>query len=202
MGYQSVRDKFSKNVYLYCTLYNGIQGKTCNHQLFVKSEDATWLFSIQHRILSRVGTCPLCFSTCNNINIFRPLDKTYLNKYSMSMDKSGKKITVVFFKNDRGKEPVRKWLTENITPENRKIIGTDIKTVEMGWPIGMPTCKPLGQGLYEVRSGLTDGTAARVLFTIHGNHMVLLHGFIKKGRKTPTNDLRTAKNRLAKFKRV
>jgi len=118
------------------------------------------------------------------------------------VDKSGKKITVLFFKNDRGKEPVREWLLEDISPENRKIIGTDIKTVEMGWPIGMPTCKPMGQGLYEVRSSLTDGTTARVLFTIHGNHMVLLHGFIKKGRKTPTNDLRTAKSRLAKFKRA
>lgn len=112
-----------------------------------------------------------------------------------------KKITVLFFKNDRGKEPVREWLLEDISPENRKIIGVDIKTVEMGWPIGMPKCKPMGQGLYEVRSSLTDGTAARVLFTIHGNHMVLLHGFIKKDRKTPTNDLRTAKSRLAKLKR-
>ena len=119
-----------------------------------------------------------------------------------SVNQTGKKITVIFFKNDRGREPVREWLLGDISPNARKIIGEDIKTVEMGWPIGMPTCRPMGRGLYEVRSKLAGGNAARVLFTIHGNHMVLLHGFIKKGRKTPTNDLRTAKRRLAKFKRA
>lgn len=96
---------------------------------------------------------------------------------------------------------MREWLLSDISRNERKIIGEDIKTIEIGWPIGMPTCRPMGQGLYEVRSKLIGGNEARVLFTIHGNHMVLLHGFIKKDRKTPTNDLRTARRRLAKFKK-
>ncbi|MEL7143479.1 MAG: type II toxin-antitoxin system RelE/ParE family toxin [Cyanobacteria bacterium J06573_11] len=68
---------------------------------------------------------------------------------------------------------------------DRKTIGTDIKTVEFGWPIGMPTCCPMGKGLYEVRSSLTGSRIARVLFFIYNGQMILLHGFIKKSQQTP-----------------
>lgn len=64
-----------------------------------------------------------------------------------------KKITVKFYKSDAGKEPVKEWLLE-LNKEDKKIVGVDVKTVEFGWPIGMPVCKPLGNGLYEVRSNL------------------------------------------------
>ncbi len=80
--------------------------------------------------------------------------------------------------------------------EDRKRIGTDIATVEFGWPIGMPVCRPLGGGLYEVRTDLEHNRIARVLFYIDaGRRMVLLHGFIKKARKTPDEDLRLARAR-------
>jgi len=109
-----------------------------------------------------------------------------------------KKITVVFYRNDRGKEPVRDWIL-GLTADDKKVIGGDIKTVEFGWPIGMPVSKPLGGGLYEVRSNLSDGTKARIIFTIQQDNMVLLHGFIKKTQKTPKNDIRTARRRAKKF---
>ena len=94
--------------------------------------------------------------------------------------------------------PVRDWLLK-LAPEHRKIIGEDIKTVEYGWPIGMPVSRPLGNGLYEVRSSLTRKTISRVFFTIYKNNMVLLHGFIKKDQKTPRKELDIARNRLKKF---
>jgi len=72
---------------------------------------------------------------------------------------------------------------------DRKTIGADIKTVEFGWPIGMPTCRSMGKGIYEVRSSLSGGKIARVLFCIYNEEMVLLHGFIKKTQKTPKQDL-------------
>ncbi|NEQ88839.1 MAG: type II toxin-antitoxin system RelE/ParE family toxin [Moorea sp. SIO2I5] len=79
--------------------------------------------------------------------------------------------------------------------EERRLIGTDIKTVEYGWPIGMPTCRPMGNGLFEVRTNLPNGRTARVLFCIHNNQMVLLHGFIKKTEKTPKQELALANAR-------
>ncbi len=64
-----------------------------------------------------------------------------------------------------------------------------IQTVEFGWPVGMPVCRPMKDGLYEVRTNLVDGRIARVLFCFHGSKMVLLHGIIKKSQKTPKLDL-------------
>jgi len=116
----------------------------------------------------------------------------------MSVAKVPKKISVVFFKNDKGKMPVREWLL-GFSPEDKKVIGEDIKTIEVGWPIGMPVVRPLGGKLFEVRSILTDRSYARVIFTIFQSNMVLLHGFFKTSSKTPKRELNLAKNRMKKF---
>lgn len=100
-------------------------------------------------------------------------------------------LTVKFFRTDAENEPVRDWLSE-LPRDARRLIGTDIKTVQLGWPIGMPAVRKLDSGLWEVRTMLRDGIA-RVIFTLVGSEMVLLHGFIKKSQKTPAVDMKTAK---------
>jgi len=107
-------------------------------------------------------------------------------------------LAVVFYRADSGSEPVRQWLRE-ITAEDRKAIGTDLKTVQYGWPLGMPLVRKMEPDLWEVRSNIAAGIA-RVLFTTLAGQMVLLHGFIKKSQKTPAIDLKTAKDRLKKLK--
>ena len=93
---------------------------------------------------------------------------------------------------------MREWL-KGLSPEDRKRIGEDIKTVEFGWPVGMPVCKPLGNGIYEVRSSLAQNQIARVLFYIDKKgRMVLLHGFVKKTQKTPQEDLELARRNKSK----
>lgn len=81
----------------------------------------------------------------------------------------------------------------------KKIIGEDIKTVQFGWPLGMPLVRKIDAGLWEVRSEL-DNRIARVLFTVQGNVMLLLHGFIKKSQKMPASELHLAKQRLSKVR--
>ena len=103
-------------------------------------------------------------------------------------------LSVGFFRTETGREPVREWL-KSFPRENRKIIGEDIKTVQFGWPLGMPLVRKLGMRLWEVRVRLPDGIA-RVLFTTGERRMILLHGFIKKSQKTPREDLELAKTRL------
>jgi phage-related protein len=83
----------------------------------------------------------------------------------------------------------------DLARDDRRLIGKDIQKVEFGWPIGMPYCRPLGHGLWEVRSDLTDGTIARVIFCIVAGEMVLLHGFIKKTQKAPPRDIDVALKR-------
>ncbi|EIL89200.1 hypothetical protein UU5_15990 [Rhodanobacter sp. 115] len=74
------------------------------------------------------------------------------------------------------------------------MIGEDIKTVQFGWPLGMPLVRKMDPGLWEVRSTIDTGIA-RVLFTTSGPVMVLLHGFIKKSDKTPKDELKLAQRR-------
>ncbi len=106
-----------------------------------------------------------------------------------------KKIQARFYELPSGRKPVRDWLLE-LTTDDRRTAGQDIQTVEFGWPIGMPVCRPLGSGLYEVRSSLSDGRIGRVLFCITNNEMVLLHGFVKKTQKTPPADVALARKRM------
>jgi phage-related protein len=109
-----------------------------------------------------------------------------------------KKVPAIFYRTEAGGEPVREWLKDR-TKQEKRVIGEDIKTVELGWPIGMPLSKPLGDGLHEVRTQLPDGGIARVIFYIDKRQrMVLLHGFIKKTRKTPPGDLDLARKNKAK----
>ncbi len=80
--------------------------------------------------------------------------------------------------------------------EDRKLVGRDIQKVEFGWPLGMPYCRSLGSGLWEVRSDLTDGKIGRVIFCVTRGRMVLLHSIIKKTQKTPAQDLKLALKRM------
>ncbi len=105
-----------------------------------------------------------------------------------------KKITGRFYTTASGHRPVREWLLD-LSKDDRRIIGRDIQKVEFGWPIGMPYCRPLGHGLWEVRSHLAGGRVARVIFCIADGEMVMLHGFEKKTQKTPTHDIELARRR-------
>src|SRR6185295_16861310 len=105
-----------------------------------------------------------------------------------------KKIAGRFYAATSGRRPVREWLLD-LSKNDRRVIGKDIQKVEFGWPIGMPYCRPLGHGLWEVRSDMTGGRIARVMFCIVRGEMVLLHGFEKKTQKTPQHDIELALKR-------
>lgn len=107
------------------------------------------------------------------------------------------KLEAFFYRSSTGAEPVRDWL-KSLDAMQRKAIGEDIRTAQYGWPLGMPLIRKLEPGLWEVRTKFESGIA-RTLFTVDGNRMVLLHGFIKKTQKTPPNELQTARRRLRMY---
>lgn len=111
-----------------------------------------------------------------------------------------KRLNVVFLRTASGGEPVREWLKKELTEDERWRVGTDIKRIEYLWPVGLPTCRPLTGGLWEVRSTLRD-RIARVIFCIEGSTMLLLHGFVKKTATTPDHDLQIARSRKREFER-
>ena len=123
------------------------------------------------------------------------------NRDAGSVDKQGKRVPAIFFRTEAGGEPVREWL-RSLSQGDRKRIGEDIKSVEYGWPIGMPVCRPLGNGMFEVRTVVSQGRIARVLFYIDKRgRMVLLHGFIKKTQKTSNDGLTLARSNKGKHQR-
>ena len=109
-----------------------------------------------------------------------------------------KRPPAFFYALPSGREPVREWL-KSLDDADRKLAGEDIKDVEFSWPIGMPLCRALGGGLWEVRTQLTRGRIGRVLFFVLEGQMVLLHAFIKKSQKTPKADLSLALKRMKEF---
>lgn len=113
-------------------------------------------------------------------------------------DDDALRLKVVFFRTLRGNEPVREWL-QSLRKEEKRTLGEDIKTVQFGWPLGMPLVRKLEKDLWEVRSSLPSGIA-RVIFTVDSDTMVLLHGFIKKSQKTSPNDLDLARERMAQLR--
>jgi phage-related protein len=108
-----------------------------------------------------------------------------------------KSIPVYFFREPSGKEPVREWLY-TLSKEDRKIIGEDIRTIQIEWPIGLPLVGPLGNKLWEIRSTLNN-RIVRIIFMFDNGTIILLHSFIKKSQKTPPNELNLALKRARKL---
>ena len=104
------------------------------------------------------------------------------------------KIPLVFYRTTAGGEPVREWLLRLPVVE-RQAIGRDLLRAQWQWPLGMPLCRPLGRGLWEVRTDLPTNRTARVILSVYRDHLVALHGFIKKTRTTPQEDLALARAR-------
>ena len=96
------------------------------------------------------------------------------------------KTPLQFYKNSGGNEPVREWLLALDAPD-RHAIGQDLMRAQWRWPVGMPLCRPMGQGLWEIRTGLPSNRIARVLICLYEGNLVALHGFIKKTQMTPAD---------------
>jgi phage-related protein len=106
-----------------------------------------------------------------------------------------REIPVRFYRSSTGREPALDWL-RNLDVVDRRTIGLDLMRVQVGWPLGMPLVRSLGGGLWEVRSTLPGGRIARMVVCFHQRTLMVLHGFIKKSKKTPEDDLLLARRRM------
>lgn len=105
------------------------------------------------------------------------------------------KIPLVFYRTERGREPVRDWL-KALGRRDRPEIGADLQRVQYRWPVGMPLCRAIGGGLWEVRTNLHGRRTARVLLCFNGGLAYALHGFFKTTQTTPDEDLALARARM------
>jgi phage-related protein len=109
-----------------------------------------------------------------------------------------RKISVVFYRTRGGSEVVRDWLRA-LDERERNAIGLDLMRIQFRWPVGMPLCRAMGDGLWEIRTSLPSNRIARVLFCIVQERIVVLNGFIKKTQKTPDEELALARKRKREF---
>ena len=109
-------------------------------------------------------------------------------------------IPLLFYRSALGHEPVREWLRE-LPPEDKRVVGFDVRRVQLGWPIGLPVCRSMAGGLFEVRSTLPSRREARLLYGFHEGRLIALHAFIKKAQRTPASELELARRRLKEVMR-
>ena len=109
-----------------------------------------------------------------------------------------RKIQVVFYRTASGAEVVLDWL-RSLEEADRAIIGQDLMRVQFRWPVGMPLCRPLGDGLWEMRCDLGGNRIARLFFCFTDGRLLALHGFMKKTQKTPESELKLARKRKREF---
>jgi len=109
------------------------------------------------------------------------------------------KTPLIFFRAKSGSEPVRQWL-RGLPEEDRREVGKDLMRAQWRWPVGMPLCRVMGDGLWEVRTSLPSNRIARVLICLDDGELVALHAFIKKTQKTPADELAIARKRQKELK--
>ena len=108
-------------------------------------------------------------------------------------------LRAFFYQTKTGAEPVRDWL-KALPEDDRRTVGFDLRRVQNGWPVGMPLCRSLGDGLWELRSNLPSRRISRLIFFVEDGEIYVVHGFIKKTQKTPPEDIAFATRRLKETK--
>jgi phage-related protein len=102
---------------------------------------------------------------------------------------------LLFWKSSTGREPVREFLQEQTKPDRMRL-GSDLRKLQFGWPIGMPLVRSFGDGLWELRSSMPSRREVRIMFAAEDDMLVLLHAFVKKTQKTPPSEIAVARQRL------
>lgn len=112
-------------------------------------------------------------------------------------------MNVEFAATASGRQPVLEWIKE-LSAEDRKMIGQDLRLLQESWPIGAPLCKALlaRPGFYELRSKTSRIKALRIIFSVESGRFVLLNLFVKKQDAVPNSEIRLADRRLTEHLRL
>ncbi len=105
-----------------------------------------------------------------------------------------KEYRVLFYKSSNGGETVLDWI-RSFDADDKKAIGEDLRVVQFGFPLGLPLCRSLGEGLWEIRTKLPSRHTVRLFFFQQGDALVVVHGIVKKTQKTPASELALARRR-------
>lgn len=103
---------------------------------------------------------------------------------------------VAFYQTPAGNKVVLEFI-RSLSPEDRKVVWEDLRTVQIGFPMGLPLCRPLGEGLHEIRCSLASRRELRLIFYFDRarQSLAVVHALIKKSAKIPKSDIELARKR-------
>lgn len=106
---------------------------------------------------------------------------------------------IVYFKTDRGDEPVREFVKSLDISSRRKYWHKIDYLRNFGKSLCEPHAKTLGNGIYELRFRGSDGHYRVLYFFFSSDHAVLTNAFKKKTARTPKQELDLAISRMNIF---
>ena len=102
-------------------------------------------------------------------------------------------IDVGYYRKENGECPIEKFLSGLKMGLREKLYLSIHALAEYGPVLRAPVSKPLGDGLFELRTMFGSDTTRTVFFFVAGGRAIITHGFVKKSQKTPSRELRKAK---------
>jgi len=97
---------------------------------------------------------------------------------------------------ENNRKPFEDFIFELTIKERAKIFETINYFLELknsNLPIKEKLSRHLEDGIFELRSYLTDKIARTLYFYQRGSKIIITHGFVKKTQKTPRNEIKKAK---------
>lgn len=110
-----------------------------------------------------------------------------------------KNYEIVFFEQTDGFQPVADFIRKLDRKMSAKILRFLELLSEVGPELREPYSKPLGDGIFELRTQVGNDTSRVLYFFFIGKKIVLTNGFVKKTQKTPSSEIELAKKRRAAY---
>lgn len=101
--------------------------------------------------------------------------------------------TVEYYETEKGSKPAEDFILSQGEKMQAKIFSL-LEMLEFKGPeLREPFSKPLGDGIFEIRTRQGSDTARVLYFFVMGRKVILTNGFIKKTQKTPFQEIDRAK---------
>lgn len=98
-----------------------------------------------------------------------------------------------YYEDDKGNRPVEQFIDNLDLKMKAKVFGRLELLERYGSQLGMPFCRHLDDGIFELRTVQGNNITRILYFFVIGERVILTHGFVKKTQKTPSGEIERAK---------
>jgi len=109
------------------------------------------------------------------------------------------RFEVEFYEKEGGEQPIREFLLSLDKKMRAKMLMIIGVLQDNGYELREPYSKHLSEGIFELRAQVGSDITRVMYFFYVGQHIVLTNGFIKKTRKTPSQEIEKAKKYRADY---